>query len=171
MKPETGRVRRIVEIAANIAIVIVAIVIIGNFLWPRLRSKQKPSAPAVGSTVSLSGVDWQENGNTLVMVLQKGCRFCEESAPFYHRLHDQRSGLQPRLVAVIPGDKAETGRYLSDHGVLADDVINTSLEDIKVDATPTLLLVDQLGRVKSAWVGKLDESREKEVMQKAFETH
>lgn len=169
MKPEARNVRRIVEIAANIAIILVAIVIVGNFLWPRLRSKQKFSAPPVGSIVSLSGVDWQKNGNTLVMVLQKGCRFCEESAPFYRRLHDQRSGSQPRMMAVIPGDKAENVRYLSDHGVLADDVIDTSLEEIKVDATPTVLLVDQSGRVKGVWIGKLDESREKEVMQKAFE--
>ena len=166
MKPETGRVRRIAEIAANIAIVIVAIVIIGNFLWPRLRSKQKPSAPAVapavGSTVTLSGVDWQKNGNTLVMVLQKGCRFCEESAPFYQRLHDQRSGQQPRMVAVIPGDKAETVRYLSDHGVLANDIINTSLEDIKVDYTPTLLLVDQSGHVRAlGWVSLMKVERRK----------
>lgn len=171
MKQETGSVRRIVEIAANIAIVVVAIVIVGSLLWPRFRSKQKVSAPPFGGTVSLSGVDWQKNGNTLVMVLQKGCKYCEESAPFYHRLHDQRSGPQPRMVAVIPGDKAETVRYLSDHGVLADDVGNTSLEDIKVDATPTLLLVDYSGHVKSAWVGKLDGNREREVIQKAFELH
>lgn len=169
MKPETGRVRRVVEIAANIAIVLVAIIIVGNFLWPRIRSRQKILAPPVGSAVSLPEVDWQSSGMTLVMVLQKGCRFCEESAPFYHRLHDRRSGSQPRMVAVIPGEKAENVRYLSEHGVLADDVVSISLEDIKVDVTPTLLLVDQSGHVKSTWVGKLDETREKEVIQKAFQ--
>jgi hypothetical protein len=171
MKPTTGRVRRSVEIAANIAIVLVAIVIVVNLLWPRIRPKQTLSAPPVGSKVSLSGVNWEKNGTTLLMVLQEGCRYCEESAPFYHRLHDQRSGPQPRMVAVIPGEKAETVRYLTDHGVLADDVINTSLDDVKVAATPTLLLVDQSGHVKGSWVGKLDESREKEVIQRAFETH
>jgi len=171
MKPTTSRVRRYVEIAANIAIVLVAIVIVGNFVWSKFRPKQNLTAPPVGSTVSLSGVNWEKNGSTLLMVLQEGCRYCEESAPFYHRLHDQRSGSQPRMVAVIPGEKAETVRYLTDHGVLADDVINTSLDDVKVAATPTLLLVDQSGYVKNAWVGKLDESREKEVIQKAFEVH
>ncbi|MDX6560001.1 MAG: hypothetical protein QOF72_3050 [Blastocatellia bacterium] len=163
MKPEIGRFRRIVEIAANIAIVVVAIFIVGNFILPRLRSKPRISAPAVGSLVSLSGVDWQKNGNTLVMVLQKGCRFCEESAPFYQRLQEQRSGPQPRLLAVTPGDRAETVRYLTDHGILADDVVNSSLADIRIAATPTLLLVDQAGRVRNAWVGKLDEKGEKEV--------
>jgi len=75
------------------------------------------------------------------------------------------------MVAVIPGEKSETVRYLTDHGVLADDVINTSLDDLKVASTPTLLLVDQSGIVKGAWVGKLDEKREKEVVQRALNLH
>jgi hypothetical protein len=48
-------------------------------------------------------------------------------------------------------------------GILADDVVNSSLADIRIAATPTLLLVDQAGRVRNAWVGKLDEKGEKEV--------
>ena len=171
MKPTTGRVRRSLEIAANIAIILVATVIVGNFVWSKFRPKKTLTAPPVGSTVSLSGVDWEKNGSTLLMVLQEGCRYCEESAPFYQRLHDQRSGTQPRMVAVIPGEKSETVRYLTDHGVLADDVINTSLDDLKVASTPTLLLVDQSGIVKGAWVGKLDEKREKEVVQRALNLH
>jgi hypothetical protein len=75
------------------------------------------------------------------------------------------------MLAVIPGEKADTARYLSDHGVLADDVINASLAEVNVGATPTLLLVDQMGRVKSVWIGKLDDNREKEVMQRVFDTH
>jgi thioredoxin-related protein len=171
MKPTTGRIRRSVEIAANVAIILVAIFIVGNFVSSRFRPKQTLTSPPVGSTVSLSGVDWEKNGTTLLMVLQEGCRYCDESAPFYRRLHDQRSGQQPRMVAVIPGEKAETVRYLSDHGVLADDVINTSLDKIKVTATPTLLLVDQSGQVKGSWVGKLDENREKEVTQQVLNRH
>ena len=75
------------------------------------------------------------------------------------------------MLAVIPGEQADTARYLSDHGVLADNVINASLEDVKVTATPTLLLVDQSGHVKNTWVGKLDEKREKEVIDQAFNSH
>jgi thioredoxin-related protein len=162
MKPTTGRIRRSVEIAANVAIILVAIVIVGSFVSSRFRPKQTLTSPPVGSTVSLSRVNWEKNGTTLLMVLQEGCRYCDESAPFYRSLHDQRSGQQPRMVAVIPGEKAETVRYLSDHGVLADDVINTSLDNIKVSATPTLLLVDQSGQVKGpGWESLTKTERKK----------
>jgi len=44
-----------------------------------------------------------------------------------------------------------------------------SLADVNVSGTPTLLLIDQTGHVLRVWVGKLDENRERDVMQQAFE--
>jgi hypothetical protein len=162
------KARRSVEIFANIAIVLVAVVIIGNFFWSRIHPRQKPAGPVVGSVVSLAGVNWQANGNTLLLVLQEGCRYCEESAPFYRKLHEQRAGLQPRMLTVIPGEATESTHYLSDRQLPTDGIINAQLTDLNVTATPTLLLVDETGHVKAVWIGKLDETRQREVRQKAF---
>ena len=162
------KARRSLEILANIAIVLVAVVIIGNFFWSRIHPRQRTSGPVVGGVVSLAGVNWEENGSTLLMVLQEGCRYCEDSAPFYKKLHDQRGGSQPQMLTVIPGQAGETARYLSDRGFPTDGIINAQLSDVNVSATPTLLLVDATGHVKAFWIGKLDENRQKEVRQKAF---
>ena len=75
------------------------------------------------------------------------------------------------MLAVVPGDKIEVARYLSEQGVLVDDVINASLSDIKVSATPTLFLVDRSGHVRDVWVGKLDERKETEVTQRILDSH
>ena len=72
------------------------------------------------------------------------------------------------MIAVVPGDKAEVGKYLNELGVVVDGVVNASLSDIHVSATPTLMLVDRAGRVSNVWVGKLDSNRENEVIQRAF---
>ncbi len=165
------KTRRTLEIVANIAIVVVALVILGNFLWSRIRPKQNLSGPSVGASVSLSGVDWKQNRSTLLMVLQRGCKYCEESVPFYQKLHDQRKGQQPRMLAVVPGEPTQIERYLADQGVRTDGILNASLADLNVSGTPTLLLVDETGGIKDVWVGKLDENREKEVFQKAFDPH
>ena len=101
----SGKTRRFLEVSANLAIVIVAVVIVGNFVWTRIRPKQNTSALSVGNVVSLTGVNWKENGRTLLMVLQKGCVYCEASAPFYRKLHDERKGERPRMLAVIPANK------------------------------------------------------------------
>lgn len=161
----SDKTRRFLEISADVAILIVAIIIVRNFIWSRWQPKRELERPIVGSKVSLPGVKW-DYGTTLVLALQKGCRYCEESSAFYRRLRKQRSGAQPRMLAVVPGDKTEVARYLSAQGVAVDDIINIALSDIKVSVTPTLFLVDQSGSVRDVWVGKLDEGKEAEVAQR-----
>ena len=43
-------------------------------------------------------------------------------------------------------------------------MVHVDFSKIKVPGTPTLLLVDDQGKVLDVWVGKLDESREKQVL-------
>ena len=170
MEKPTKSVRRILEVTANVGIIIVAVILIGNFVSSKWRTKRELDKLTAGMKVSISGVKW-EDGTTLVLALQKGCRYCDESAPFYRRLWQQRSGTEPRMIAVVPGDKAEVARYLQELGVLADGIVNVSLADIHVSATPTLFLVDRSGRVSHVWVGKLDSNRENEVIQRAFNSY
>ena len=171
MKRPTTKLRRSLEVAANVAILIVAVIVIARLIAATRKPKEVPLAPAIGAKLSLAGVKW-EDGRTLLMVLQKGCRYCEESVSFYHQLYEQRAGrAEPRFMALVPGERAETERYLSDHSVRVDDIISASLTDVQVAATPTLLLIDRSGRVEKAWVGKLNESQEKEVTQRVFDPH
>jgi len=152
----SDKTRRFLERSVNLAIIVVAIIVVRNLIWLRWQPKLELDRPIVGSIVSLPGIKW-DDGTTLQLALQKGCRYCDESAAFYRRLRDQRSASQPRMLAVVPGDKNEVSRYLSERGVLVDGIINVSLSDINVSATPTLLLVDRSGKVRDVWVGKLDE--------------
>lgn len=170
MEISSKSLRRFLEVSANVAIVIVALIIVGNFVSSKWRSKAEPDTIKTGSQVSLSGVNWND-GTTLVLALQRGCRYCDESAAFYRRLWQQRSGSEPRMIAVVPGDEAEGGKYLEGLGVVVDGIVTASLSDINVSATPTLVLVDRSGRVSNVWVGKLDSNRENEVIQRAFNSH
>lgn len=167
MEKPTKSVRRILEVTANVGIIIVAVILIGNFVSSKWRTKRESDKLTAGMKVSISGVKW-EDGTTLVLALQKGCRYCDESAPFYRRLWQQRSGSEPRIIAVVPGDKAEVAKYLQELGVLADGIVNVSLADIHVSVTPTLFLVDRSGQVSRVWVGKLDASKENEVIQRSL---
>ena len=166
----SAKTRRFLEVSANVAILVVAIIVVVNFVWSRWKPKPKLEAPMVGSKMVLKDVKW-DDGPTLVLALQKGCRYCEESAAFYRRLHDQRSGSHPRMVAVVPGDNTEVARYLSEQKIVVDDIINLPLSDIKVSGTPTLLLVDRLGHISDVWIGKLDARKENEVTQRILNSH
>ena len=156
-----------VELLANLAIVLLAVVI-GTVLVQRFFHREsassKPPAIAAGVQVTLPGVDWKQNHKTLLVAIQQGCHFCTDSAPFYQRLVDAADRKGVRLVAVLPQSTDEGRRYLTTLGVHIADVRQAPLSSLQVSGTPTLILVDENGRVSAAWVGKLPPDKETEVL-------
>jgi hypothetical protein len=165
---QMGNLTRKLEVGANVAIIIVAL-LLGAVLVKRFLLSPAPQAPheiAAGTKVDLPGVDWHRDGKTLVLVLQKGCHFCAESAPFYQRLVREASGRPVQLVAVLPQGTEEAKAYLSELNVSVPTVMQASLRTLGVSGTPTLILVDDRGAVIKSWVGKLPAEQEAEVLNK-----
>jgi len=154
-----------IELTANIAIIAVAI-LLGAVVAQRyfFQKDSKPPTIAVGSKVSLAGVDWSRNGKTLVVALQKGCHFCAESAPFYQRLAQIAPAKGIKLVAVLPQPATEGREYLSTLAVPIADIRQSPLSALSVGGTPTLILVDDKGQVVASWVGKIPSDKESEVL-------
>jgi hypothetical protein len=159
-----------VEFLANIAIIVVAVllgfVLVKNYLLPdRAKSGPPDMRIPVGSKVSLPDVDWAKNNQTLLVVLQKGCHFCSESAPFYQRLVREVGGAgNLHLVAVLPQTVDEGKKYLQELGVPIEDIKQAELDAVGVAGTPTLILVNNQGVVMNAWVGKLNAENEEVVL-------
>lgn len=156
-----------VELIANVAIIVVALlistVLIRSFLLSRNINHRHQIS--VGTRISLPGVDWAKNGQTLLLILSQGCGFCTESAPFYQRLTRElksRAGIQ--VVAVLPQSLSNSQQYLNDLNVSVAEIRQAQLDTIGVSGTPTLVLVDKAGLVKEAWVGKLTDDKETEVL-------
>src|SRR6516165_4111173 len=93
-----------IETAANIIVILVAVVVGSVFLKDRFFST--PSEPnevkAGDKLTNLDGWDWSAHDQTLVLGLRKGCHFCEDSAPFYQRLAAQPQQGGSTIVAVFP---------------------------------------------------------------------
>src|SRR6266853_1604756 len=83
---------RRVEFIANIATILVAVllsaVLAKTLIQPKKPSQQPPPLPTIGRGTKLSvpDVDWSQHKHNLILVLQKGCHFCTDSAPFYQGL-------------------------------------------------------------------------------------
>ena len=155
---------RKIQVASNCAIVLVAIllgvVLVKNHLVPH----KAPALISPGMKISLAGVDWAANGKTLVLALQKDCKFCSASAPFYQRLiHDAREHGKVHLLAVLPSNDVESRDYLGRIGVSISEIRQAELSAIYVQGTPTLILVDRHGIVQRVWIGQLPSQREREV--------
>jgi len=160
-----NRLNKIINVAIVLVIILIGVVFTSKYLLHRNATKGKDYRVAAGTKVSLPEVDWAQNGKTLLLVLQKGCRYCKQSAPFYQRLvKETATNRTIRLVAVLPQDVADGTQYLRDLDVPIDEVRQAALETLKVQGTPTLILVNSKGEVVESWAGKLPSDKETEVL-------
>jgi hypothetical protein len=159
-----------IELAANITIIAVSLllgfVLVKKFLLHRAESDRQPLSSVIrpGAKISLPQTDWSLSERHLVLVLQKGCHFCTESAPFYQRL-TQAAGTRKdlELIAALPQSVSEGKQYLDGLGVPIAEVKQADPSSVGATGTPTLLLVDRNGTVTDVWVGKLTPDKEREV--------
>ncbi len=124
--------------------------------------KQLDSQTVSQPTVSSLNINWNQNRQTLILAISNNCHFCSESAPFYKKLAQNKG--DTHLVAVLPQSVEEGRKYLERLGVSVDEVRQLSLDQIGVNGTPSLLLVDASGVVKNFWVGRLAPDQEATVM-------
>jgi hypothetical protein len=162
--------RHRLEVVTNIIVILVAVAIGSVYFKDRFAAPppQTDEVKAGDKLVSLKGWDWGAQDRTLVLVLRKGCHFCEDSAPFYQRLvAQQQAGSKTAIVAVFPDSDDVAKEVVQTEGLGIPAVAGVPLERLKVSGTPTLLLVDSSGKVLNAWDGMLSPRQELEVMRTA----
>ena len=153
-----------------IALVLVSIgVVVIKHYWPSKRSSVPPRDYAVppGSKVSLPDIDWEKNGQTLLLVLDTGCAYCTASAPFYQQLvRESAHNRRVQLIAALPQEISSSKQYLSGLNVPIDEIRQSPLSALGVKGTPTLILINNKGEVMQSWPGKLSTEKEREVLLK-----
>jgi thioredoxin-related protein len=161
------------DTAANIAIIVVcaiaAVVLIRNQFFPPRPPGMPPQVEKGEQFEQLKAVLPAGASKTLVVAVSPTCHFCNESLPFYKKLVDQRNqkASPVKFIAAVPTPqvKDEEAKKFADAGVQPDGVVPIDFSAIKVPGTPTLLLVDNNGKVLDVWVGKQDAKGEKEILE------
>lgn len=162
-----NKLKKRINLVANVLIVVV-LLLIGFVLIKQYGVTRRPTAQtqdyrvAVGRTISLPDVDWKTNEQTLLLVLDTGCRYCTASASFYQQIAREKRSV--RLIAVFPQDAGQSKQYLSDLNVPIDEVRQSGIEILGVKGTPTLILINNKGEVVRSWAGKLPPEEEREVL-------
>src|SRR6516164_2049322 len=125
-----------IEAAANLIVIVFAVVVGSVFLKDRLSPPApEPEAVKAGDKLpNLDGWDWASHEETLVLGLRKGCHFCEDSGPFYQRLmaQQEQGGSSPAILAVFP-DPADTAKEVAkSEGLTAHVLGRVPLEKLKI---------------------------------------
>jgi len=158
------------ERAANLSVIlgvtVFLVLAVRGELLKRQTADTSPHA-IIGKTLSLPGVNFPPQHNSLVLALSTTCHFCKESLPFYRDLAGRLVG-QIDVIAVLPQPQPEGQSYMRQATVNVKQVVSAGLGSIGVHGTPTILLVDSTGKVINVWVGLLNQKGQQEVLADAL---
>lgn len=156
-----------IDTLANIAVILAVVFFGGLMIKDRFfPARPMPSVKIGEKLAPLAGYSWSKHPSTLLLALRTDCHYCEESIPFYRQLaeKEKQNRLNAHLLGILSDDETKTRAYAREHALGFQFRSDSSLSDVKVSATPTLLLVDAMGSVRKAWVGKLSSSGQEEVI-------
>jgi hypothetical protein len=161
-----------IEVLANISIIVVALlacVLLVQNLLPSITGRPTPKAtalaPPVGATISLPGVEWGLRNGNILLILSTKCHFCADNAPFYKALvNEAKKRGNVDLIAIFPQTVGESEIYLRGLGLAIDKVVQASLSSVGARGTPTLVLIDNKGKVKNTWMGRISPDKQSEVL-------
>ncbi len=159
------------EAIANVTVIVVALAVGYVVLGRYVAAYRTPRSVAAGDRLAkIPGLDWNQHQHTLVLVLNTGCHFCEQSVPFYQRLADMQTtgGDDLEIVAVFPNDGEMVRQFMTKDNLRIRSLAAVPLEKLRVSPTPTLILVDNKGRVERSWIGLLSPPEELDLIKFVF---
>lgn len=151
---------------ANILTVVAAVTLI-VFLAHRFFSAfdSVSTLPPIGSKISIEGFSPGSAKNNVLIAMIKGCRYCEDSMPFYRNLGAKFATDHTTLYAVFPPDTKDADSYISSYGLNHVTLLYTRLSSIGVSGTPTVILTNSSGTVVKVWEGRLSATHEHELIE------
>jgi hypothetical protein len=124
----------------------------------------RPKSLAAGDGIVIQGIDWRHPPQTLVLAISStNCDACAGSMPFYRALlnGEMRRGWQAVVVSDDPTHTMAT--YLNQLGITSVEVRRLDLNRAGIRTVPTVLIVNQDGRVHQQWIGSLSASEEDDI--------
>jgi thiol-disulfide isomerase/thioredoxin len=163
MKNTTGKLEVLTNVMIILATVAVLWVIGTRFLFPYENTGESKKAPKLGAIVKIEGFDSSLAKLNILLVLQKGCHYCEESMPFYRKLVSDNKKPNLRIIAIFPPAEQKAEQYLNESGLFGVEVLGKKLDELDISGTPTLIVTNSNGEIIATWVGILSVEKQTEV--------
>jgi hypothetical protein len=154
------------SIAASIACSLMLVATLGYIGWPRVATAvglkpapapARPPAYAAGEIVDVPAAWYSDADTTLILFARASCGACEKAKPFLSHLVERMNARGAAWMVHPAGTDAEDAAFAQSLGV-ADNHVGIVGPGVKVQATPTVLLVNRQGKILGAWegVGKIE---------------
>ena len=143
----------------------------GHIFWPRVAAaigiKPTPPPPAppayeAGQQIDVPAAWYSSTPRTLVLFARASCAACEKAHPFLKSLVADLSG-RAGAVMVHPSVSEHEDRSYAQSLGIPDANVHIVTANLRVRATPTLVLVNQQGAILAAWEGAGSPERQAEI--------
>lgn len=174
---KTAKIRNFLEAGTNIAVLLAAITVVGFFAksyfapqnsQPQQNPQPQQTGLKVGQNISQNiNIDYKSSPRTLMIILDTNCKFCAASVPFYKQLLKEQSKRAEfvNIVGLFPDPSEQVNKFLEENQLPMKTVSNISLSEVGMKYTPSLVLIDNSGKVLNTWVGQLPPEGEKNVIE------
>jgi hypothetical protein len=162
--------RRLLETAANVVIIVAGVVVIVALIAVTLRERgpvpsDRPFQYEDGQKLPWPLVNQADpDALDVVLYLNTGCRFCRDNVEFHRELSRAvlAASSLARMFVITDEPVDRVSRYLADHNIRAS-VSPIGDTGLRLTGTPTIVL-SKAGRVIGGWRGRLDQSRQLEIL-------
>jgi len=165
-----AKVKNFIEVASNVAVVIVAIVVLISFvrsyISPAPQVKLQGGLQKGTQFPQVMGVDFSKSQRTLLVALDPNCESCVESLPFFKSLADKlySKSNDAKMVAVFQSSDEMAKRYVRENQLKADAVFGADFKALSLSAIPAIILIDNRGTIIDFWLGKPSNSIEEQII-------
>jgi hypothetical protein len=154
---------KLVSNLANGAIIILTAVLLFLLIHNYYVSKAKSSFITVGDRIAVPGYDFAASDKTVLVALRSDCHFCQDSTEFYGKLNEYvGSDSTTHVLAVFDDGSLDNEPLLEKIKPRFADVKTVRFQPLNISVTPTIVVTDNSGQVKSVWKGKLSDQKQKE---------
>lgn len=101
---QENKLKSYLETATNIMVLAVSILVLGIFAWsylkPTLKTQLQPGLQIGQRFAPLSGIEFGDSPQTLLVAINSKCIYCNESISFYKQIIDLQGSNRFRVVAL-----------------------------------------------------------------------
>lgn len=150
------------ERATNVAVLVTAIIVGSVTVHRFLGSRTRGPRDLRGTVLGIPGLP--TGHRVVVLALSSRCKFCTLSAPFYRRLIAAHERGGPPVSVLLDPQDAGARQYVKELGLADASMALVVLGAVGIEATPSVLVLDEQRRVTHNWFGLLDSAAEDEVL-------
>ncbi len=151
-------IRKVAELAANIALIVLCLVLSASLFQRYLGSHSRCAASGKQATAGFWRCILQnefpgDDGPFLILALRSDCPFCKANVPLYSQILAVWHKKRYPAIAVFPAHDGKAEEFVEGYNLQVQATRKIDFHEAGLDRVPTVLILGPNGVIRNAWIG------------------